>query len=539
MKTGVRLAAWLMLAAGASAQAQQMQIQFAEKVNIVAHAGRAEFDAYGRRFTLRLESNDRVLARLPAQRKADFASIHLLRGELAGVPGSWVRLTEFGGTYEGAIWDGRDLYTVTPHWKIAPYLTNPLSAAAEQSVVYRLADTLNALPNKFCGLGKSSPAAGNGLTQFKQLLGEIRQNAAQAVLTDQLELSIIADSALQARFAPPPSDELPRTLLTAFNTAEGIFDSQVGLLLVAGEYRYIDAAGDPFTSNNAGTLLDQLSVYRRNTPAVASKGLAHLFTGRASEDNTIGIAALGGVCDVDRGVSLTFEQNGSSTIDALIMAHEVAHNLGADHDSEECGSFLLMWPEFTMSQTISQCALDAMRPVIQQARNACLTSPLYADGAIAIDTTGPEKINGEPFTFAVIPRSVGTVTLNNVTVNVNVSQFFTVHSASVPGGSCSIAPMQVNCTLPTLAAGAEPRIEISATSPFANSFDVTANIAAANDRYLTNNTAQGSVVLLAAADAAIAISANTTAVTSGEPIDFTIRVTSLRVRQVKRACRLT
>ena len=82
-----------MLAAGASAQAQQMQIQFAEKVNIVAHAGRAEFDAYGRRFSLRLESNDRVLARLPAQRKADFASIHLLRGELAGVPGSWVRLT--------------------------------------------------------------------------------------------------------------------------------------------------------------------------------------------------------------------------------------------------------------------------------------------------------------------------------------------------------------------------------------------------------------------------------------------------------------
>ena len=147
---------------------------------------------------------------------------------------------------------------------------------------------------------------------------------------------------------------------------------------------------------------------------------------------------------------------------------------------------------------------------------------------------GPRKeVNGEPFTFAVIPRSVGTVTLNNVTVNVNVSQFFTVHSASVPGGSCSIAPMQVNCTLPTLAAGAEPRIEISATSPFANSFDVTANIAAANDRYLTNNTAQGSVVLLAAADAAIAISANTTAVTSGEPIDFTIRVTSLRVRQVK------
>ena len=115
-----------------------MQIQFAEKVNIAASSGQAEFDAYGRRFSLRLESNDRVLARLSPQRKAEFASIHLLRGDLVGVAGSWVRLTEAAGTYEGAIWDGSDLYTVTPYARIAPYLTNPLDAQPDQTVVYRL-----------------------------------------------------------------------------------------------------------------------------------------------------------------------------------------------------------------------------------------------------------------------------------------------------------------------------------------------------------------------------------------------------------------
>jgi hypothetical protein len=68
--------------------------------------------------------------------------------------------------------------------------------------------------------------------------------------------------------------------LIAFNIAEGIFDTQLNLLLVAGEYPYIDAANDPFTSDSASTLLEQLSEYRRATQAVSAKGIAHLFSGR-------------------------------------------------------------------------------------------------------------------------------------------------------------------------------------------------------------------------------------------------------------------
>ena len=64
-----------------------------------------------------------------------------------------------------------------------------------------------------------------GISEYRKLLGEIRQNAAAVVVSDQLEISIIADSALQAKFTSSP-DELPRTLLIAFNIAEGIFDTQ-------------------------------------------------------------------------------------------------------------------------------------------------------------------------------------------------------------------------------------------------------------------------------------------------------------------------
>ena len=527
------IAAWLLaLGLAAAASAQPMKIQFAEPVNFVAETGRAEFEAYGRHFPLRLQSNERALAKLSAARKAELAGIHLLRGTVEGVPGSWVRLIESGGQYEGAIWDGNDLYSITRYEKVAPHLNAPLGVAPDATVVYRLSDTTNALPAGYCAVEGSSPPANDGLSQYRKLLGEIHLHAAAAAANDQLEISIIADSTLQTRFASTPG-ELQRTLLAAFNIADGIFDSQVNLLLVAGEYRYMDAANDPFTSNNPSTLLGQLSTYRRATPAVSAMGLAHLFSGRTPDSNTVGIARLGGVCDVDDGVSLTIEQNGSSSIDALIMAHEIAHNLGAEHDTPACGENLLMSAELTSSSTLSQCALDAMRPVIQQARARCVTPALYADAAIAIDTTGPEKINGEPFSFFVVPRSVGTAALTEVRVIVDGLQFFTINSATVPGGSCTNTSLSVTCTLPGIAAGEQPRIEINATVPFARPFDVTAHVSATNDRYGINNSAAGVIDMLPAADVAVSVSASSTAVNTGEPVDFTVTVSAPRVRAVQ------
>ena len=128
------IAAWaLTLGMAATVSAQQMKIQVAEPVSLVAETGRAEFDAYGRHFSLRLESNDRALAKLSAARKAELAGIHLLRGTLEGVPGSWVRLIESAGQYEGAIWDGSDLYSITRYEKIASHLNATLGAAGSKA----------------------------------------------------------------------------------------------------------------------------------------------------------------------------------------------------------------------------------------------------------------------------------------------------------------------------------------------------------------------------------------------------------------------
>ena len=118
------IALWLALsfagvAAGAGA-APSPVIQYAEPVTVALKSGAAQFDAYGRRFSLSLVDNERVLNKLSAQRKAQLKSYKLLRGSLDGAPCSWVRLTE---TPSGLLFNDTattEIYTVTRYDRIAP-----------------------------------------------------------------------------------------------------------------------------------------------------------------------------------------------------------------------------------------------------------------------------------------------------------------------------------------------------------------------------------------------------------------------------------
>ena len=382
------LALGLAVAAGA-AQAPHatppMQIQFAEKVNVALQPGHLEFDAYGRRFVLELESNERLLKAFPAARKATLARAKLLRGRLAGVPNSWVRLSRVGGSTEGAIWDGHDLYAITSRSRIERFLVAPLAAQSDDTVVYRLSDTINGLPAEFCGLAKEA-VTGQGASALQQYQGLVQQlrTASAATLTDQVELSMVADSAFQADFGANSDDEM----LARLNIVDGIFAEQVGMLILATDLRLVPAGSDPLTATDASALLDQFATYRSSTPAVKARGLAHLFTGKDLDGLTNGIAYVGKVCDERLAVSLS-DNTWATLTAAQVMAHELGHNFGARHDSEAgsvCESTpdtYLMSPTVNGSGTFSACSLDTMAPVIAAARGRCIVAPSYADLAAA------------------------------------------------------------------------------------------------------------------------------------------------------------
>jgi hypothetical protein len=507
----------------ASASAQRMEIQFAEPVTFAAAPGTTQFDAYGHRFSLELAGNERALAQLPAARKQELAGIRLLRGKLTGNAASWVRLTTFAGGIEGVIWDGQDLYTITTYGHIAANLTTKLDLPASQAVVYRISDTLNALPAEYCAT--EIPAdlpANNGLAQYRKLAAELRTGAVNAAAMDsQLEISLVGDT----KFQLAHGQDAMAQMLARFNVAEGIYGEQLQLLLLATDVRIVSSP-DPFTSTAASSLLDQLKTYRRGTPAVGQRAVAHLVTGKDLDGDTAGIAVLGKVCELDGGISLSEGWRGA-TIGGLVMAHELGHNFGAGHDGEgACAATpqsYLMAPAVNGSSTLSQCSLDAIRPMLERA--SCLSAAVYARVELAPADSPLTVENDTPASFSFTVRSTGTIAANNVRLHVASPSSIPLISVN-PASGCSINGSELDCDIGILGAGEERRFEIVARPDREGSFDIDADVTAANSQ--GSRSVEQRVIVERNVEGAISISAAPIRLVKDDPIDVEVIVESQR-----------
>jgi hypothetical protein len=518
----------------AAVGAQTATLQYVEPVTLTVSEGGAGFDAYGRRFSLTLTDNGRVLQKLSAERKSELASYRLLRGSLAGTTGSWVRLTETPAGIEGAIWDGQELFAVTTYQRVAALLAAPLDAAPDQQVVYRLSDLRDALPHDFCALdiaGESSPSA---LEQYKGIVNELKTTLAKTAIGRQVEISLIGDTAFQAAESADPT----AAMLARLNIVEGIFSEQLDLLVLATDVRLMPSGADPFTSTNGTKLLEQLGDYRMATAAVRARGVAHLITGKDLEGATAGIAFMGSVCDGRRGVSIS-EQGFGTTISALIMAHELGHNFGAPHDGEigtacaNVGGGYIMSPSVSGFARFSQCSIDTMNSVLATA--SCVSQADYADVGISAAVPNVASEGGLPFTLPFEVHSNGTRPAENVvtTVTLPANGFLSIDSATSTAGSCSVTGLTATCVLGDVAPGEGPRIEVTARSTSATNFTAEARVSAANDPVTSNDSADLTVTVRSGIDAGLRLSVSSTDVALGAPLAVFADITSLRAQSVR------
>jgi hypothetical protein len=506
-----------------------------------ARTKRARFDAFGRRFELALERNDRVLGTAATRDDAP----QVWRGTLAGLDGSWARLTVANGRRYGMIWDGRDLYVIEPAVDASASMVGPAPASGDTPIVYRLSDTLAPAGAAHCGVvtlpGTSAggPAKGtdrasrSGLDTYRQMVGELQRSAAlpgsdpgtsAANATRRLQVSAVADyEYAQAVGAASARDRI----IARFNNIDGIFAAQVGVQIeLASPIRVYETATQPFSSTASSTLLTEVGSYRQslvqNAPAQAG-GLTHLVTGRNLDGTTVGIAYIGSLCLTRFGVSLSQglgDDGRPNSFGDLIAAHEIGHNFGAPHDGETpsdgsvnpCQTVsqdYVMAPRINGSRTFSQCSLDQIAP--QVARASCLlpaiaTAPTV-DLGVAVPGTTVRLLAQRTADASATVTNLGTAATSNPRLRFTLpAGLQAVSGAATNGGLCGTQPTGYECTWPVLSSSASASATVTLRGTTAGSYSVGVQAIATGDVTAANDAANYAVVVDALPDLALEVS---------------------------------
>lgn len=338
---------------------------------------RMTFDAFGRRFVLLVEES------APGVSGPD---VELIKARIADMPDSWARLTVRNGVVSGLIHDPYDTYVIESRRTLSGTLIVSNYGETSASIIYRLSDTLVAPGLLSCDTHDDGEHI-NGKAAMAELTAELDVSTTLET-TDgdhRATVGVLADSSFSERLG----DDTRMAIEDIFLTVGGIFSEQLGVELEATSVTVSTAPEqDPVsTQRNGSALLDELGAWRiANQPHLS---ITHLLTNRGLlNDNNksiagisfLGAAGRSGVCDRRTGASISEWMGGGLT--ALIVAHEIGHNFGAQHDGEisapgetpnACASELsddyLMSPVLrgTRNNEFSQCSIEKMQQVIAAA----------------------------------------------------------------------------------------------------------------------------------------------------------------------------
>lgn len=484
------------------------------------------FEAYGRRFELALERNERLAfvtnARLPG--------VEALRGTLRNLPGSWVRITRTPAGLYGMFSDGRQIYVIEPAHELAGSVVTPLEAGGDQPVVYRLADTVLPIDGASCGtvtLADVARGGQSGAAQFNATVAELQIAAAGLPPTRQMEVAVVGD--FEFSQLPFTGGLTPEQAIAArMNVVDGIFSEQVGVKLLFTLVTVFRDAADPFSATTvSNTLLDELATWRLNTPEQRARGLTHLLTGRDLDGTTVGVAYVGALCSTRFGSGLSQAVNLNASTSALVIAHEMGHNFGARHDGET-GSVceatpqtFLMAPRINNSSTFSQCSLDSIAPEVSS--SACVV-PLNVPDADFDLPAASRRLRGASFEYAFTVRSIGATQVEGVTATITAPASLTLNSASAGGTACTIASNRATCTIGAMAPQANRAVTLNLTGQQAGTATVQFALSASNDAGAYNNSGSVAFGIDPSADLAVTLSAAPATLTTGSSTQLTATV---------------
>lgn len=464
------------------------------------------FNAFGKHFDVRLAPNQNVLSLAMRERLPDEVGVY--RGEIDGMPGSWVRLVVADGMPRGLLWDGDVMYAIEVG-----------TDAAGEPYMFRL-DDLDIPPGTMtCAQSAGQKTAGDLLKAVTKDVGVSPAQAAGAV--SSLDLGVIADF----EFSNARGSNAATVLATLVNNVDGIFSEQLGVQLNLARTDIFESSNDPFSDeSDAGRLLDELTDYRSANENQSANGLTHLFTGRELDGSTVGIAYTSTICSRRFGAGLT-QGTHSESLDSLIAAHEIGHNFGAPHDGtsnsacESTSQDFLMAPRLNGSDTFSACSIEQMQDDVDRA--SCISALPTQDVAVVANQPG-DSLLGDSDTVTFVVNSVGTEDAAGVSFQVSVPSSVTLDGITSSIGSCSSGGGNATCTIGAINAGSSATVDLAVTSTSPGDARFSATVTATGDDNGGNDQATLTLGVDPAVDLLVRATASSVALDQGATARVTI-----------------
>ncbi len=279
-------------------------------------------------------------------------------------------------------------------------------------------------------------------------------------VTRAIRMGIVVDS----RFNEAHQQRGLARALSIINSVDAIYQSQLGIALIVEAISvYDDPNTDPMRGFNGTVdqLLTSFRSIRLNDPKLpADLGLVHLFSGHRDPDRIIGLGWINTACRVD-GYDISMST--PFPFDALLTAHEVAHNLGALHDDhEQChvdanrSASTLMWPKLS-SDTTAEFSACSIRSV-QGAKNAsCNINNI--DVAVSMNTYP----TSETLRRSLVIRVHNNDSLQRASLLTSVTEFPVGTTFSDISAGCQIDGNSAYCDHGSVKAGETHSASVTAT----------------------------------------------------------------------------
>lgn len=151
-----------------------------------------------------------------------------------------------------------------------------------------------------------------------------------------INIAIVTDWATVESFGGPAATQT--ALQERVNTASEVYTSQMQLEINVVSWTIPTSAEQPFTATDTQylTLLNDVALWRESTAGQESAAVTVLMTARTMTDDRVGESFIGQAGDAD--AASVVEVDFGSYNDGIILAHELGHQLNADHDGDPAGS---------------------------------------------------------------------------------------------------------------------------------------------------------------------------------------------------------